>query len=541
MLDETGKRLLRLLEPNHPVELRKAVAKVLGEMGMRDAPIATALCEALDDPEEMLRFEILAAIGKLKIDEALSKLLARVHGGGPEAEVAAQAVARLGPKGTRALQRIMSGVAPGLRRRIASALAAGGTASAGTATIDVLLDKDPGVVDAAARSLIAGIPSLSAAQRRTLTDHVLQLVTPRKDFHHPPASETALIRLLAALGDARGAAVFWARIEPPYPVESRAAALQALGKLPLSLGKDKFKRLLSCASDPDFRVAAPALMILKSIPVAERALGDWLALLEAPDAAVRRFALEKLTGKDTAEVAAALLRQLRHPDKGLRDEAQARLAQSVHGREALSLALLDAPSAEEAWTLARAQTAFVHAYPDRLRARLFSQACALLEAEDRRADALLFLLQVADAAALREQLEARALALRKKKTYATALIYLRLLAREPACGENLRFEMAACALKVSEHDFAIEARMADPCLQQFARLVHSHDVDPAGRLKPAKWLAPEDLFYLGFHFTEGNRQEREFGAQALSLVVQRSPRSKLAKDAKSKLRSTGLA
>ena len=51
---------------------------------------------------------------------------------------------------------------------------------------------------------------------------------------------------------------------------------------------------------------------------------------------------------------------------------------------------------------------------------------------------------------------------------------------------------------------------------------------------------PEDLFYLGFHFVEGDRSEREFGAQALRLLLKRSPRSKIAKDARSKLRSAGL-
>jgi hypothetical protein len=217
------------------------------------------------------------------------------------------------------------------------------------------------------------------------------------------------------------------------------------------------------------------------------------------------------------------------------------LAQTQHGREALATALLTAQSADEAWTFARAQGPFVRDYPAGLRAKLFSQACTYLEAGDRRADALLFLLRDADSAALREQLEARASALRKKKAYATALIYLRLLTRDPASGEALRFEMAACALKVSETTLAIESRTADPSLQQFARLVHSHDVDPAERLKKAKWLAPEELFYVGFHFTEGDRQEREFGAQALRLAIQRGPRSKLAKDAKSKLRSAGLS
>src|SRR5262249_49258736 len=171
------------------------------------------------------------------------------------------------------------------------------------------LDRVPGVVDAAARSLIAEVPSMPAAARRALADHVLELVKPRKGFRLPPASETALIRLLAALGDPRGGAAFWARIGPPHAPELRAAALHALGGLPRTLGKENLKRLLACTCDADFRVAAAALMILKSVPATGRTLDDWLALVDAPDVAVRRFALEKLAGHDTPEVADALLRQ----------------------------------------------------------------------------------------------------------------------------------------------------------------------------------------------------------------------------------------
>jgi hypothetical protein len=281
-------------------------------------------------------------------------------------------------------------------------------------------------------------------------------------------------------------------------------------------------------------------MILKAVPLTERSAADWLALLDAPDAAIRRFGIEKLAGRDKPEVADALLRQLHYPDPGLRREALARLTGMKHGREALVKAVLVAPSGDEAWSLARAQASLARDYTPAVRGRLFSQMGAYLEAEDRRAEALLFLLREADARALRDQLEERALALRKKKDYAKALIYLRLLARDPACGEAVRFELAGCALKVSTHDLAAESRAADPALQQFARLVHSHDTDPAERLKGARWLGPEDLFYVGFHFAEGERPEREFGAAALRLVMQRSPRSKLAKDAKNKLRSAGL-
>src|SRR5262249_18071436 len=199
---------------------------------------------------------------------------------------------------------------------------------------DVLLDTDPNVVDAAARSLMRQIPSLEPSHRRALTEQVLKLLARKKGPRLPPHAEPALIRLLAAIGDPRAEAVYWARIEPAHSPELRAAALQALGTLPLSTNRDKLKRLLACAADADFRGAAPALMLLKAAPVNDRAMDDWLPLFQSADPAARRFAMEKLGHKDTAIVAEALLGQLNHPDRSLRDQALACLGQLPRGREA---------------------------------------------------------------------------------------------------------------------------------------------------------------------------------------------------------------
>src|SRR5205085_5228734 len=187
--------------------------------------------------------------------------------------------------------------------------------------------------------------------------------------------------------------------------------------------------------------------------------------------------LEKLAELDTPPVATALLKQLQHPDRGLRDEALNRLARLSQGRKALAVALLEAPSPDEAWMLARAQAPFVRDFPASLREEIFDQACTYLESNDRRADALLFLLREADPREMRDRLEERALTLRKKKQYAPALIYLRLVARDPACGPAVPFELAGCGLKLSSHDLAADARAAEPCLQQLANLVHSHPAE----------------------------------------------------------------
>jgi HEAT repeat protein len=540
MADVTGKKLLELLEPENAEAVRRAAIVVLGEIGTKDNALTHALCAALDDPDAGVRLEAIAAAGKLHIDKALPQLLERIKQGGPESEAAAEAAAKLGARGIKGLQELMGETAPGLRRRIAGAMATGDSTSAETAAVETLLDTDPGVVDAASKSLIAKVPTFTAGQRKAVVDRVLELLKPKKGKQLAIATEVALVRLLAALQDQRGESVFWSRIEAPNPAELRAAALHALGRLSPPADGPALKKLLACLADRDFRVVAPALMILKAAPVGGKNLKDWLPLFAAPDVAVRRFAIERLGGQDSAEVAAGLVNQLKHPDRGLQELALAALARLQHGREAMADALLQAEHADAAWTLARAQTAMAKDYATSLRTRIFAKASAYLEADDRRADALLFLLRESDVKDLRARLAERALALRKKKDYARAITYLRLLGRDPAIGEGLRFELAACGLKVSPKDLAADARAADPALPQFSRLIHSHETDPLDYVKKAAWLAPEDLFYLGFHFAEGTGPEREFGGGLLKLVLKKSPKSQMGKDARAKLRRAGL-
>jgi HEAT repeat protein len=540
MADATSKKLWQLLELGNSPAVRCAALVVVGEIGDRDPKLEATLSSALGDPDPSVRAQAIATVGQLQIHQALPTLLARVREGGDESVAAAQAAARLGAKATHALQELMGSVAPGLRRRIASALATGDTASAETAAVDVLLDSDPNVVDAASRSLLGRIPSLERNHRRRLADHAIEVLARKKGPPLSATSQAAVLRLLAALEDPRGEQVYWSLLERPSSPELRAAALQALGNFPAPAAREKVRRLVTCATDADFRVAAPALMILKGTAPKGGALPDWLPLFDAPDAAGRRFAIEKLADRDRPEIAQALLQQLDHPDGALRDEALKALARLKHGPQTLVRALVEAESVDRSWALARVQAPLVREYRPELRKTLFAQACDYLEKDDRRADAFLFLLREADPRGLRDQLADRATALRKKKKYAVALAYLRLLARDPACGEPIRQELAACGLKVSEKDLAADARASDPSLHQFAALQHRHAVDPIDFVSEARWLDAEDLFYLGFHFAEGTGTDKDFGGQILNLLLKRFPRSKLAKDAKNKLKRQGV-
>src|SRR5437868_14738381 len=108
MADTTTKKILQLLQPENAPELRCAAALVLGEIGAKDAAIARALADTVRDSDPGVRVQSMRAVGKLRVEAALPDLLARVGEGGAEAEVAAQAAARLGAKGTKSLRELMN-------------------------------------------------------------------------------------------------------------------------------------------------------------------------------------------------------------------------------------------------------------------------------------------------------------------------------------------------------------------------------------------------------------------------------------------------
>jgi HEAT repeat protein len=533
-MDISAKKFVRLLKPDQPAEVRAAAITVLGELGVKDAEASAELLASLDDDSDTVRVAAIQTVGKLKTAKALPRLLERIKSGGEEANLSADAAAKLGAEGVKGLQALMHTVVPGVRRYIASALTS--AAAGAEAGVTVLLDKDPQIATAGANAIIGRIPTLPPDRKAALVKELVSVASSKK-AKLPPSSELSIVRVLASLNDPAAADALWDRTLPPHSAEVRALALQAVGGWAKNPTKEQWRRLFACAADTEFRVAAPALMILDRLPVSDKQLAEWVALLRAPDLAARRLAMEKVGDRDTADVAAALMEQLSHPDRGVRDAARTRLAKLDHGRKALAKAVIAATTTEEMWSLARSVAPFVGTFPTEVREQLFKQAFTFIEADDHRYDPLLFLLREADAAGLRDRIHDQGVARRKKKDYETALKYLKLVARDPAVGFPVRLELAMVGLKQSAKDVAGDARANDPCLRQFEHILGQNADEVVKTIEKAKWLDEEDLYYVGFHFAERFGHEKEFGAAMLKLVGKVAPRSKLAAAAKNKLKS----
>jgi HEAT repeats len=534
-------KLIRLTDAGYTSEVRCAAVTVLGELGGRDGDVNAAILDALGDDDPAIRIRAVRAAGQLRIDKALPLLIDRINHGGAEGELAAESAAKLGSKGAQALQDVIHKVVPGVRKYIAAALAgADADGSKDASGIAMLQEKDPAVVEAAVNTLASRIPKLDAKRKRGLTNELFELAKSKK-AKLTPAGEAAVVRLAGLLEDDRVEPLLWDRILPPLAAEVRAAALQGLARFIDEPSKDQRDKLFQCAADPQFRVAAPAMMLLDKLDVSDKQLGEWLALFNAPDLAARRFALGKVADKDTAEVADTLTEQIHHDDRKYRSEVMSKLAGLSRGRKALAKPLHDAQTPEEAWDLARVIAPFAKGDPKTWGDELFAATSKHLEAGDKRVDPLLFVLREAGAAELRDRLEAKAAGYRKKEDFEKALLFYKAAARDPASGYSIRVGLATCGLKMSKKDLEAEARVHDSCLHQFSDLIRQDEPATYKEVESTKWLGADELYYLGFHFVDHAGVMGEFGTKVLKLLLKRFPKNKLAASAKNKLKSSGQA
>src|SRR5262245_51454272 len=529
-------KLVKLLSEEQPSEVRSSAMTVLSELGGRDSEVSSAVLEALADEDPEVRLRAIRAAGRLHIEKALPKLAERIRAGGVEAELAAEAAAGMGKKGTSTLRELMGHVVPGLRRYIAASLVRAAATGDGS-ELDILVSDEAAVVDAAVSALVAVIPSLDSKQRKRLADTLIKIGSGGKKAKLSPASEAGVMRLAGLLDDARVAPLLWDRVLPPHPTDSRVNALQALGKYITNPSKDERDRLFRCASETDFRVAAPALTILDRMPMSPKLAPDWIKLLRAPDIAARRVAMNKVGDKDDKEVIAAMLEQVRHPDHGYRREVFEHLGKTERGRKALGKLLKEAESSDDAWALAKVLVPFAQQNPDEWMDDLFPVASGYIEAGDQRANPVLFALRESNNAGLRDRLDKRAAALAKKKDFETAHLVYRVLSRDPAIGFPIKLGIATTGLKVSSKKLDETARNQDPSLHHFALVAAEDQAKVLSHLAKMPGLDAADLYYIGFHFAESTGALREFGGAVLALLIKRFPRSKVVAAAKNKLKS----
>ena len=440
-----------------------------------------------------------------------------------------------------ALQDVIHKVVPGVRKYIAAALA-GAEADGGkdASGIAMLQEKDPAVVEAAVGTLAARIPTLDAKRKRVLADELFALAKSKK-AKLTPAGEAAVVRLAGLLDDDRVEPLLWDRVLPPLPAEVRSAAIQNLAKFIESPSKDQRAKLFQCAADPQFRVAAPAMMLLDKLPFSPKQIDDWLGLARcartsphggSPWGRSAGSIPPKLptsssnrSSTPTANIAATCWRSWR----GFRRDGRRWQNRSAKPRRRRKPGTWLA-----SWRRSPRGTR-------RLGAMNYSRRFANISKRTTSASIRCYsFLREAGPAELRDRLEAKAAGFKKKEEFERALLYYKAASRDPASGFSIRLGLATVGLKLSNKELESEARAHDPSLHNFSDLIRQDELATYKEVETTKWLQADELYYLGFHFIEHAGVMGDFGGKVLKLLLKRFPKNKLAASAKSKLKSVQL-
>ncbi len=515
-------------------EKRLAAAVVVGALALKDAACTDGLVRLLDGPPDEQRAGLLS-LASTSPKKAQKKALDLVTAGTPSVrEAAAQLLKAIGPDVVDDIKARRAAAGESEKRDLDRVLAEMGGTDAFRALLDGLAAADEQTARAAALSVhkqIVGAPKKTRASFANTTMKVLEK-TP-KGAARTPQHEAALLKILGWCedDDSVDTLVAFARDEKK-PGAVRQEAIIAL-RFPLAEGKAKkivIDVLLDAALGADALVARAALGTVTGARLEEAHLGKLLPLAVHRDPERGNLAINKIREHGGAKAAAVLVDVSLTADRERAQTARDALTTIPEGRDAAVAGLFKAKDADRARALAELLLPGAKDLGKGVAKKLIAELVVRVSDTGRGYEPFLILARALDAEGTADALRDLAAKLKKsKKTEERAAHVLILLSNTDGATDDDRLRLAVSALQKSRLDVRPDSRARDEAIKLFADIAGKVDMKI---LRKQKSVTDEQLFYLGFHFTE---EGEPIGKDLLEEVIARGPRTKLAKAAKNKL------
>jgi len=538
-------RICGLLKSGRP-ESQMAAALVLGELAPREPSVVKALSAALSNGSRPLRLALLDTLAQVASPLAVGDLLPLLENTDDEVrDKATRALIRIGPAAIKPIARQILDAPPQSRRSLIAVLSRVKSADSIAALLSLAGSGHPEASRDAAQALVALAQPMSRQELTKLRGLVERMLKVPPD-KAAPGSLSAALQVMMAIGQPGNAPGLTRLAGSKYPEPVRRDALLAVagslksGLIPMKV-LSSILPIIQEGPSPALRSAA--LEVLARVEIPGAALPAMLGLLDHRDPAVRRFAARQLGSTSLAGSKAArrLAPLLADPDPSLREAVSESLGRMPEAAALLTDELLSSDDIHRGWALAH----ILKLHAARLRRpvirKLFDRAVAALPPDDRIWEPLLHVVRHHDPKIMYAWLMEEAARFKKSRKYAEAEACLRPLTRGDHFDSEARYELALAGIK-SARSRAAAAGGGNNCIDLFKQLVRDPAFPLLDRLKKERThLQTEDLYYLGFHLTEGTPGEKEVGGELLKVVAARAGTTKLGKSARNKLRSEGLA
>jgi HEAT repeat protein len=531
-------KIVELLE-HEALERKVAAAIVLGELEAKGPNVVAGLVGLLGSGVSVLQRHALDALGKIGARKSLPSILPLLTSSSAEVrDAAARAVASVGEDALPIVKDRMAAAPPDERRALDNVLAEIGGKDAFGALLKGLTSSDADAAKAAALAVRAHIKGSDNREKKSYATATLKfLESLEKKEGAAPSAVAATLKLLGFLEDERAVPLLAERArEPKTPPAVRMEAILALRFCLKEPTAEAVEALAICANASDRTLSQAALHTLGSLTLTGDAVKKLGPLVSHPDPDRAIFAIEHVSRQKGPEATNILVRALAARDKRVAEAA----AKSLGGRDdatnALAKALLEAESPDRAWQLRTVLRPNAKKISPALRKQLVELTLARVKDLDRGFEAHLDIAREADPESIAEGLrEIAQKAKRGGKSPEKAHAVLSLLCKSDKATDEDRYALAVLDLHKSNKDTAASARANDEALARFGKLL-DNGFDVFQALKKDKTLELDDLYYVGFHFSE---RRQPLGEEILSIVAERGGRTKVGKMAKNKLKLAG--
>ncbi len=545
-MDAIVKKLIGMLGDER-MDRRCAAAMVIGELRLKEPEVVDGLGRCLSEDNRMLQLYALEALASARTPKIAALVTPLLDHADEELRTQASALlAGQGAKATASLAKELAGAPVTRQRAIISILVRSHDGETIERLLALLPDAELG--EYTLNALRGEVEHLTGEEPEELRARVAALLK-NKAWLAEPAGTSRALRLLGYLRVPKSVKTILGFTSDKHPVPVRVAALAALRR-PLAASSsvdEAAEELLRIADDPDPTLARAAVDTLRTIQLPAGMTAQLSKLAEGRHAETRKFALEALGraggNSGSNKVLKSLLAALGGSDPTARETAAAGLGRMEGAGQALAGELASSlGDPERVRLLCRLLRRHPDAQKPAIRQEVGELTAAALEEGTPAAEPLLELLSAIDPDGYAKLLGERAHAHRKAKRFDQAFALFSKLDSAGLLDDESRYAALVsglCALP-SKKELARASRTTDPVLRLLVALLSKGE--PVGsKLRKEKCLTPDDLFYLGFNFTESkDDDEKELGAELLGHLAEKAPRTKLGRSAKNKLHLMGL-
>jgi HEAT repeat protein len=518
---------------------RCAAAMVLAELRPKQDSVVRALGDTLKDANQLLTRYVLEAFEAIGTRAVVPYVLPLLEANEIETKLRAAAIiARAGGDNVANLRDQFIKASPQQRRVLVDILARIHNREAMQLVLDVLFDTDFELVKETCQAVRRHIADAAPKDRAVLHRQVAKFMTTARVKKNDRVLTSCLL-LIGYIGAPDARKVLLKYTTPKNLGYIRRNALIGLKGLPFTGAaiNQITRQMLKYLGEPDYpNVVQNALDIIEKLPLGKSYDAQWRKLLKSKHPSVRAFAARKLASNDNAAGNRLMMSLLAHDDPQVSEIAAGALARHKGATKLLLSALARERKSDRAWRLAKILKPHSESVDKKTARKFAALAARALESGESRYETLLYFLRNIDPTLADGVYRDVGLKYKKARKWAKAVDCLKQIVRSEAFDAELRYELSVCNVKQSAKDLAQHLRAEDYALRGFQALLADKGFKLFDRLKKETALDAADLYYIGFHFTEGTGEELKFGRKILEHVAKRWPKTKEGKAARNKLK-----